>query len=129
MSAPPKIKTACWGAKAAFKTSRYDVHTNAMSGFSQSATHATKNLLPTPFYYFKKQFSGLHQSGEWVNVKCCFHPDKNPSLSLNLTSGGFFCHSCGAKGGDVISFHRQRFALGFNATVAQLIKIRMRELK
>ena len=126
MKIPPKTKAAGWGAKAAFDTTHYASHVKPKSGLSQ---RLNKDKLPTPFNYYRKQFSGLHQSGEWVNVTCCFHSDKNPSLSLNLQSGGFFCHACGAKGGDVIAFHRQRFSLGFIEAVAQLLKIRLGELK
>lgn len=88
-----------------------------------------RSSLPTPHYYYRKQFIGIQALGEWVNVRCCFHGDSNPSLSLNLVSGGFFCHACGAKGGDVIAFHRQRFDVGFNEAVLQLRRIRLGELK
>ncbi len=31
-------------------------------------------------------------------VNCCFHDDKNPSLSVNVASGLYNCFSCGAAG-------------------------------
>ena len=36
-------------------------------------------------------------------VRCPFHGDRNPSLSLNLSKGLWKCHSCG-KGGDAVSW-------------------------
>jgi DNA primase len=46
-------------------------------------------------------------------VHCCFHPDTHPSLRINIISGGFICFGCGAKGGDIVAFHSQRFGLPF----------------
>jgi len=34
-----------------------------------------------------------------MNVRCPFHEDRNPSLSLNLVKGLWNCHSCGQSGG------------------------------
>ena len=33
-----------------------------------------------------------------VSVKCVFHSDKNPSLSINLETGDFHCFGCNEKG-------------------------------
>jgi hypothetical protein len=126
MKTPPDIKTASWGAKAVSNTTSYRSNSNYKFGSSQCST---RRLLPSPHYYYLKIFGNLPSQREWVKVCCCFHPDHNPSLSLNLKSGGFNCFSCGAKGGDVIAFHRKRFALGFNEAIAQLGKIRQGELK
>ena len=75
--------------------------------------------LPQLIYYYHQHFPTLplHPQREWVNVQCCFHADKNPSLSINLISGGFYCFGCGVKGGNVIAFHVQRFHLPFTAAV------------
>ena len=35
--------------------------------------------------------------GEFIGL-CPFHDDKNPSLSVDLAKGVFFCHACGKKG-------------------------------
>lgn len=47
-----------------------------------------------------------------IDIFCPFHPDDHPggtaSLSVNPVTGAFFCHSCGAKGRSIISFHSQR---------------------
>ena len=36
-------------------------------------------------------------------IKCCFHEDSDPSMTIDTAEGWFKCHGCGAKG-DVISF-------------------------
>lgn len=79
--------------------------------------------LPSPPDYYARQFPGLRvSSGQhaWVTVRCCFHADTQPSLSLHLVSGGFHCFSCGAKGGDVLAFHQKRHGLTFKAAVHAL---------
>jgi len=39
-------------------------------------------------------------------AKCVFHDDHHASLGINTETGGFFCHACGAKGGDVLSAYQ-----------------------
>ncbi len=72
-----------------------------------------RTLLPTPADYYSKEFPGLKIKSEWVNVCCCFHDDKTPSLSLHMVSGGFHCFACGAHGGDVLAFQMQRYSITF----------------
>lgn len=80
-----------------------------------------RNLLPAPAKYYGKQFPGMKINSEWVKVRCCFHqPDNNPSLNISMINGHFKCFSCGAKGGDVIAFHQQRYKLGFKDAVRSL---------
>jgi len=78
-----------------------------------------KSHLPDPKSYYAKQFSGLniHRNKPWTQVKCCFHDEQKPSLGINLISGGFNCFACGAKGGDIISFHQKRYKLSFKETI------------
>jgi hypothetical protein len=75
--------------------------------------------LPSPINYYRTHFSSIpvKLDREWINVLCCFHDDKDPSLSINLISGGFYCFGCGAKGGDVIAFHMQRYGVPFTVAV------------
>jgi hypothetical protein len=56
----------------------------------------------------------------WVSALCCFHEDKRPSLHINLATGGYFCFSCQASGGDVIDFLRQRYSLDFRGALEYL---------
>lgn len=60
-----------------------------------------KKLDSVTFY----QRFGIELTGEETNVQCPFHDDKNPSCSINRTSGLFCCHACGARG-DIIEFYK-----------------------
>jgi DNA primase len=70
-------------------------------------------LLPTPADYFKAQGLKLVGGGEWKTALCPFHADTRPSLRVRLDSGGFCCMACGARGGDVLAFHRLKTGLNF----------------
>jgi len=75
-----------------------------------------RSKLPKPENYYAQQFPELKNKSvksAWVNVHCCFHDDSQPSLGINLISGGFHCFACGAKGGDVLAFQRMRYRLSF----------------
>lgn len=122
-----KIKAAGWGAKAAFKNTNISCYSKLFNSKAQSSIRS--DCLPSPFVYYKKIFPNIKQGSEWVNACCCFHNDSNPSLSINLKSGGFFCHACHAKGGDVLAFHQQHFKLGFKEALLQLKKIMQGEVK
>nr|MBA3731709.1 hypothetical protein [Gammaproteobacteria bacterium] len=62
----------------------------------------------------------LRIHGDWAAANCPFHEDTNPSLSVNLVRGGFICHACGAKGGDVLDFHRRLHGMDFVAAAKDL---------
>jgi len=69
--------------------------------------------LPTPVDYFTGldyQFKG---NGTWRKTICPFHEDTKPSLAVHMDKGAFKCFSCGAKGGDVLAFHRQLHKMSF----------------
>lgn len=57
----------------------------------------------------------------WILVACPFHGDKEPSLSVNLKSGGFHCFGCGEKG-DLISFHAKLNRLSFRESMNDLAR-------
>jgi CHC2 zinc finger len=63
------------------------------------------SLLPNPADYYKQQFPNIKPKLGWVQVQCCFHDDRHPSLSINLFEGNFICFACGAKGRDIVAFH------------------------
>lgn len=79
-----------------------------------------RSQLPIPISYYSQQFKNLKIKSKWVSVKCCFHDDTTPSLSINLIDGHFRCFGCGAKGYDVLAFHRLRYGLSFFDAVTQL---------
>jgi hypothetical protein len=76
-----------------------------------------RERLPTPAHYYSDEFQELKIKSEWVKVRCSFHQDKNPSLNISMFSGGFKCFACGAKGGDIVAFHMQRYGMSFVETV------------
>lgn len=113
-----RTKAAGGRAQTAFKTT--PDKKNCKPSIASSQSKKAQDSLPTPYSYYKKLFPYIFSGREWVNVRCCFHKDKNPSLSINLKSGGYFCHACGAKGGDVLSFHMSKNQMTFKAAVAAL---------
>src|SRR4051794_32783777 len=80
-------------------------------------------LLPPPRTFYAGEFGralGRERRG-WAQTKCCFHEGKSKtSLSVNLVEGHFHCFSCGAKGGDLVSFLMQREQLTFKQAAQSL---------
>lgn len=79
----------------------------------------SRDKLPSASKYYRQEFPQLKSSpkSDWVNVRCCFHDDRYPSLSINLNFGGFRCFACGVYDGDIIAFHMKRYGLSFIQTV------------
>src|SRR6185437_11883538 len=65
-----------------------------------------RELLPPARSFYEREFERLSRpSRGWARTRCPLHQGKNPtSFSVNLETGGFYCHSCGAKGGDLIDY-------------------------
>lgn len=79
-----------------------------------------RDLLPTPGEYYREQGLKLTGGSEWKNAICPFHHDTKPSLRIRLETGAFRCMACGARGGDVLDFHRLRYGLRFQDAAMQL---------
>ena len=79
-----------------------------------------RDLLPDPLDYYRRHLHALRIAGHQASARCPFHEDKNPSLSVNLVDGRFYCFGCGAKGGDVLDFHRRFHDMGFVEAVKDL---------
>ena len=79
-----------------------------------------RHLLPDAAAYFAKEGFTFIGRGEWRNTKCCFHPDRHPSLRVRLESGSFYCMVCGEKGGDVLAFHQKRHGQTFKEAAIAL---------
>jgi len=79
-------------------------------------------LLPTPSNFYSRELRrmGRKSSRGWVRALCPFHLDRNPSLAVNLQTGGFYCFACGEKGGDPIDFLMKRNGVSFKVA-AQLL--------
>jgi len=89
-----------------------------MFNSTQRRGHFARNAIEPEAYYkkvFGDQLSKTAHDG-WIKVRCVFHDDHNPSLTVNLIHGGYCCFSCGAKG-DLLSFHMRRSNLNFVAAV------------
>jgi DNA primase len=73
------------------------------------------SLLPLPRHFYEQECGRLSRpSRGWARSCCPIHGGNNPTaFSVNLDSGGFYCHNCGAKGGDVLQFVRLRYDLSF----------------
>jgi len=75
--------------------------------------HFERERLPDPVAYFAGMGLRFYGRGRWRSALCQFHPDARPSLRINIETGAFRCMACGAKGGDVLDFHRARHGLSF----------------
>ncbi|HBK43596.1 MULTISPECIES: hypothetical protein [unclassified Polynucleobacter] len=65
-----------------------------------------RSRLPDPQSYYESQGLKLSKGKKWVTTSCVFHGGSD-SMRINLMSGAFSCMAgCGAKGGDVMSYHR-----------------------
>lgn len=83
-----------------------------------------RDLLPDPQSFFEAQGMKLRGRGAWRMTKCVFHDDSRASLSVNVHTGAFRCHSCQASGGDVLAFHRLLTGKGFREAAAELGALR-----
>lgn len=77
-----------------------------------------KQAISIQAYYKKHLKGGLGKTTgngwhRW-NGLCPFHADRKAgSFYLNIENGAFKCFSCGAKGGDVFSFHQKLYNKSF----------------
>ena len=92
----------------------------ALYGRAKGQSRYRRDLLPDPLDYYRRHLHPLRIAGDQASARCPFHEDRNPSLSVNLVHGCFNCFGCGAKGGDVLDFHRRLHGLGFVAAVKDL---------
>jgi DNA primase len=80
----------------------------------RSAGRFMRTALPDPAgYYAERAALRLIGRGRWRSALCPFHDDTRPSLRINVESGAYRCMACGAKGGDVLAYHRARHGLSF----------------
>ncbi len=76
--------------------------------------------------YYKNTLSGVIGSSSgngwhlW-NGLCPFHTDRKAgSFYINKRTGAFKCFSCGASGGDIIDFQKQKYNQSFTEAVNTL---------
>jgi hypothetical protein len=64
--------------------------------------------LPDPASYFENRGQVIHNTrGKRFRTNCAIHGGDGITLSVLREEGGFFCFSCQAKGGDVVSYEMQ----------------------
>ena len=74
----------------------------------------------TPSEYYSYQFPGICTNRTMAKVRCPFHDDTHPSLSINLDEGWYKCHACGEGGAGIVKFHMARFNLNYKQTIKEL---------
>ncbi len=72
-----------------------------------------RKLLPPTAEFYAREGVALRGGGAWRLAPCVFHEDRRPSMSVSVETGGFKCHACGAKGGNVLDFFMQRHGVPF----------------
>jgi hypothetical protein len=86
--------------------------------------HFLRERLPAPRAFYETTLGGklsCPNRKHWAVGRCPFHPSKTGrSFSVNLQSGGFFCHGCDAHGGDIVQFVRLRDKCSFKEAAQQL---------
>lgn len=75
--------------------------------------------LPHPVTFYQKFGIRLKAGTTWQKVKCPFHDDKTPSLSINTAHGGYKCHACGEQG-DMLRFYMSFHHVNFTLACEQL---------
>lgn len=113
------MKTKKPAVEAAGHTKNHDLMKVRKSRYGNDSRF-DHNSLPLPAEFYADELGSLRGSGAWRQVCCCFHDDKSPSLSVNIQTGGFKCHACGTKGGDIIDFQRLRYGQSFPEAVQVL---------
>lgn len=58
----------------------------------------------------------LRKRGKEYQGKCPFHKEDTPSFMVDPDKGLFYCHGC-QKGGDVVSYLKERFGVGYGEAV------------
>jgi CHC2 zinc finger len=90
-----------------------------------ASSYFRRELRPPAGSFYRRELGELSRPDRcsWAKPKagCPFHRSKSKtSFVVNLESGGFYCFSCGAKGGDVLAFMMLRYGYTFK-TAAQLL--------
>lgn len=62
----------------------------------------------TPYdFYTRYHPHNIKRDGNRLTTLCVFHEDRQPSLSINTTTGQYYCFACGAKG-NMITYYQKR---------------------
>ena len=91
-----------------------------MNAWSSTRRAFHRDRMPDPASYYAQEGLTLIGRGEWRSALCPFHDDRHPSLRVKLETGSFRCMTCGVHGGDVVSFHQQKYRQGFKEAAQAL---------
>lgn len=92
-------------------------------GYKLEPSTIKRAISPYNFYLREQNLCRFgYRSGPWAIAGLCpFHEDKKQgSFKINMITGAFRCWSCGACGGDVISYLQKRDDLEFVDTLRKL---------
>jgi hypothetical protein len=84
--------------------------------------------LPDAGEYYRARLRGLRRANAkgYAAALCPFHEDREPSFSVDLTSGRWRCFGCGAHG-DLVDFHMKMTGRNFRDALVDLGAIPMRD--
>jgi hypothetical protein len=82
-------------------------------GRAKRKSRYRRDRLPDVLDYYRRHLHALRISGHWASTRCPFHDDSNPSLGVNLIHGGYVCHACRERGGNVLAFHMRLNGMDF----------------
>ena len=90
------------------------------TGDAHNQSKFNRSILPSPESFWASHGITLKSKNGWMMAKCIFHDDHHASLGINTETGGFFCHACDAKGGDVLSAYQLIFGCDFVTAAKEL---------
>jgi DNA primase len=92
-----------------------------MSNNRLNADYIKQSLAPLDFYRYELPTAKLKTHGWNEGGLCPFHNDnKAGSFRINLDSGAFTCYACNTKGGDIVAFIMNRYALTFYESLRKI---------
>ncbi|MBU1000918.1 MAG: hypothetical protein KKE73_00145 [Proteobacteria bacterium] len=92
---------------------------NTTTGGNMPQISIVKKTNIHSFLSFQYPHLNIRDGPGEAKVNCPAHEDNKPSCSMNLTTGLWFCHSCGAKG-DLIDFYRRLHGVDFSTAINKL---------
>lgn len=77
--------------------------------------------LPNAKKFYREELPYLKANGKgWAVTLCPFHKDHKRSFAVHLERGAFTCHTCEAKGEDLVAFIRLRDGCDFETACKML---------
>src|SRR4051794_26392936 len=83
--------------------------------------------VPVASQFFRDNVQRYQSRGKRATGLCPFHEDRNPSLSIDLERGLWYCFVC-AEGGDIPKFVQRRDSVSFPTAARSLGAWRDHEL-